>query len=129
MGVADAKFSGGLGVCLATGGHPLPVLLRADGTTEFAGSSGTLLGIVGDPQISSDEVDLRPGDSLIMFTDGVIEASPIDDSFGPERLAEFVAGLAGKDAAEIAAAIETAVLDIQGGTVRDDVAVIVARVC
>ena len=73
--------------CVASGGHPLPLILRADGRVETIGLPGTLLGILPDPEIRPQELTLRPGDSLILYTDGVIEASPLDHRFGPEQLA------------------------------------------
>jgi hypothetical protein len=119
----------GVKACVATGGHPLPLLMRADGSVETAGRSGTLLGILPDPEIRSTEIDLLPGDTLVLYTDGVTEVSPLDDRFGPEILAEFVAGHAGREAPEIARRIEEQVLEIGGGSARDDVAVVVLRVC
>jgi hypothetical protein len=58
----------------------------------------------------------------------VIEASPLDDRFGPEGLARFVAGCSGREAPAIARGIEEQVLEIGGGAIRDDVAVVVLRV-
>ena len=72
---------------------------------------------------------LAPGDTLVLYTDGVTEISPLDDRFGPEILAEFVAGHAGSEAPVIARRIEEQVLEIGGGSVRDDVAIVVLRVC
>ncbi|HYM58624.1 MAG TPA: SpoIIE family protein phosphatase [Solirubrobacteraceae bacterium] len=113
---------------VATGGHPLPLVLRDDGRVETVGRPGTLLGILTDPEISSQELELARGDALILYTDGVTEASPLDDAFGPERFSSFVAGCAGREAAVIARRIEEAALEVQGGTPRDDVAVVVLRV-
>jgi PAS domain S-box-containing protein len=118
----------GVEACIATGGHPLPVLLRASGEAGAAGRPGTLLGVVPEPTISETPIRLRPGDALVLFTDGVTEASPLDDAFGPERLAEFLCTCAGKDAGRIAAGVETRVLELQRGRPRDDVAVLVLRV-
>jgi PAS domain S-box-containing protein len=118
----------GVGLRIATGGHPLPLILRQDGRVEMLGTPGTLLGIVDEPQLSEAETLLEPGDALVLYTDGVIEASPGDDAFGPERFADFVSTLAGSDAPAIAERIEEAVLDVQSGDLRDDVAVLVVRV-
>ena len=52
-----------------------------------SGLPGTLLGILPDPEIRPQKLVLRPGDSLILYTDGVIEASPLDHRFGPEQFA------------------------------------------
>ncbi len=114
-------------VRLATGGHPLPWVLRASGEVETAGSPGSLLGILDDPEISEHAFELGPGDALVLVTDGVTEATAADRATGPGRLAALLAGHAGEDAAAIAEAVERDALESQGGAVRDDVAVLVAR--
>jgi serine phosphatase RsbU (regulator of sigma subunit) len=114
--------------CVASGGHPLPLILRADGRVETTGMPGTLLGILPDPEIRPQSLMLRPGDSLVLYTDGVIEASPLDDRFGPEQLARVVSDCHGRAPIATARHIEDAVLAVQGGRVRDDVAVLVLRV-
>jgi PAS domain S-box-containing protein len=111
-------------VCLSAGGHPLPLVLRAGGTVETAGSPGSLLGIVDPPELAEHRLELAPGDALVLFTDGVTEA---DRASGPERLSAFLAGCAGAGAADIAAAVEREALVAGDGPVRDDVAVLVAR--
>ena len=113
---------------VASGGHPLPLILRSDGRVETSGLPGTLLGILPDPEIRPQQLTLRPGDSLILYTDGVIEASPLDHRFGPEQFARCVSECHGRAPVATARHIEDAVLDVQGGTVRDDVAVLVLRV-
>jgi PAS domain S-box-containing protein len=112
---------------VASGGHPLPLLLRAGGTVETAGAPGTLLGILDTPEISEQTVELAPGDALVLFTDGVSEATEADRVRGPGRLAELLAGCAGAGAAAIAEAVERDALEVQGGHARDDVAVLVVR--
>jgi serine phosphatase RsbU (regulator of sigma subunit) len=120
--------AGGAEVVVATGGHPLPLVLRSGGEVETVGRPGTLLGIVPDPDISQERVRLEAGDSLVLYTDGVIEASPADDALGPQRLAEFLTERGDRDAARVAESIERKALDVQGGRLRDDVAVLVLRV-
>jgi serine phosphatase RsbU (regulator of sigma subunit) len=118
---------GRVSVVVATGGHPLPLVLRADGQVETAGSPGTLLGIVDDPDISEEELELVPGDALVLFTDGVTEASEADRLAGPGRLEAFLASCAGSGAAAIAEAIERDAVAVADGVVRDDVAILVVR--
>jgi PAS domain S-box-containing protein len=127
--IALSPRADGVKACVASGGHPLPLLMRADGRVETAGRPGTLLGILPDPEIHSTELFLAPGDTLVLYTDGVTEVSPLDERFGPEILADFVAGCAGSEAPVIARRIEEQVLEIGGGSARDDVAVVVLRVC
>jgi hypothetical protein len=57
------------------GGHPLPVLRRADGRVEAVGTYGTLLGLVPDPELEDRSTDLASGDTLVLYTDGLTEAS------------------------------------------------------
>jgi PAS domain S-box-containing protein len=117
----------GMRVTLSSGGHPLPLVLRSNGTVESVGAPGTLLGIVKQPALATQGVQLEPGDAMVLYTDGVIEASPVDDRFGPGPFAAFLATLKGRPAAEIAQEIEREVLAVQGGAPRDDVALLVVR--
>jgi PAS domain S-box-containing protein len=126
--VALSPREDGIEACVATGGHPLPLLLRACGSIEAPGRPGTLLGVLAEPELSETGVRLREGDALVLFTDGVIEASPVDGAFGPPRLAAFLAGCTGRDATRIAADVEERVLEVQRGSLRDDMAVVVLRV-
>ena len=119
---------GSVTACVATGGHPLPLVLRAGGEVETAGSPGSLLGILDDPEISEHAVELAPGDALVLVTDGVTEATAADRARGPGRLTALLEAHAGAGAEAIAQAIERDALEVQGGAARDDVAVLVARV-
>jgi PAS domain S-box-containing protein len=114
-------------VCVATGGHPLPFVVRATGQVEPAGSPGTLLGVIDDPDISEQAIELAHGDALVLFTDGVSEATEADRVAGPTRLEALLAGCAGAGAAAITEAVERDAVAVQGEQVRDDVAVLVAR--
>jgi serine phosphatase RsbU (regulator of sigma subunit) len=111
-------------VCLVAAGHPLPIVLRADGEVETIGSPGSLLGIVEVPELAEEQVELAPGDSLVLYTDGVTEA---DRSAGPDRLTRFLTTRAGDGATALAEAVERDALAAHGGPARDDVAVVVVR--
>jgi serine phosphatase RsbU (regulator of sigma subunit) len=118
----------GVSMRLGVGGHPLPLLLRADGSVERVGTPGTLIGLVPDPDIVDVRMDLQPGDSLVLYTDGVSEARSDGDLFGEERLIDLVKSCAGLDATGIAERIERDVLTFQGDENADDLAVLVLRV-
>ena len=71
--VPRAARPGGAASGFASGGHPLPLLLRADGTVEAVGEPGTLLGVVPDPNFEDLSLSLGPATRIVFYTDGVIE--------------------------------------------------------
>jgi sigma-B regulation protein RsbU (phosphoserine phosphatase) len=83
-GVLDTR-TGRIEMCNA--GHNPPYILRADGSLEHTPQAGVMLGMFADASYDSATVDLRPGDSLVLFTDGVTEAANTgDEQFEEERL-------------------------------------------
>jgi PAS domain S-box-containing protein len=119
---------GGARVGVASGGHPLPMLLRKNGAVEAVGEPGTLLGVLPDPNLEDRSLELAPGDSLVFYTDGVIEGRGAEQPFDESSLVELLAGCAGAGADAIAARLEDAAVSAQGGSPRDDIAVLVLRV-
>ena len=118
----------GARVGLASGGHPLPLLVHPDGDVEAIGAPGTLLGIVPDPRLEDRAVSLAPGDALVFYTDGVIESRGADGSLDELKLAELLSSCGGRGADAIAAAVEEAALRSNPEQRRDDIAVLVLRV-
>jgi serine phosphatase RsbU (regulator of sigma subunit) len=112
---------------VACGGHPLPLVLRAEGTVEAVGSPGTLLGIHRTPELSDRAVTLGPGDALVLFTDGVADSPSRDGVLAPEELEYIVAGAAGLGAEAIAARIEGPLAATGDRGTRDDAALLVLR--
>ncbi|GAC1611857.1 MAG: hypothetical protein NVS3B26_28910 [Mycobacteriales bacterium] len=111
-------------VKLALGGHPQPVLVRG-GEAEFVGQPGDLLGVLPDAEAVDQALRLQPGDTLLMYSDGVTEAGPANDMFGDERLLTTAA-----DAAGDAAAIVDRVLHAVGQhhpDADDDIALLALR--
>jgi serine phosphatase RsbU (regulator of sigma subunit) len=115
-----------LTICL--GGHPLPAVVRADGSVEFVGRPGTLLGVFPDVELTDVAVDLRPGDALVLYTDGVTDEQRDGEEFGAERLADALRDSSGRPPDEIARAIEEAVVAFRPDEPADDLAVLVAKV-
>jgi phosphoserine phosphatase RsbU/P len=67
------------------------VLFRGDGEVERLESSAPIVGMTKNWNCSVDEVDLKPGNVLVMFTDGVTEArNPAADEFGYGRLVQII---------------------------------------
>jgi serine phosphatase RsbU (regulator of sigma subunit) len=118
-----------LTVTLAVGGHPPPLVLRDDETVEWVdGSPGVLLGVFPDPVLVNQQLILRPGDAVVLYTDGVIEArNEAGEEFGLERLSELLTTCGGRSAEGIARRIERSVLDHRGERTEDDIAIVVLR--
>jgi sigma-B regulation protein RsbU (phosphoserine phosphatase) len=113
---------------VASGGHPLPLRVTADGTVSVLGRPGTLLGIVDSPRLHGTTIDLAPGDVVLLYTDGVTEGRHGTEFFGEERLSALLVEHRGSDASAIAERIGDEVVVFQGGLPRDDIALVVLKV-
>jgi len=118
--------SGGT-LTLATAGHPLPLLLHEDGAVEPIGRPGTVLGVVSEPDLSDEEVELALGDTVVFYTDGVADVRPNGRQFRPEDLPELVAACAEMDAVTTAECIDRAVIEAHRDGPRDDAAILVVK--
>jgi len=116
-------------VTLSSAGHPPGAVLRDDETVELLDRQpGMLLGVFPEPALTDERVALWPGDALVLYTDGVVEARDDRGSqFGFERLEALLSTCTGRSADGIARRLELAVLDHQGDKMPDDVAILVLR--
>jgi phosphoserine phosphatase RsbU/P len=89
------RDAGGFTVTLAGGGHPPALLLRADGTAGYLPVGGDLVGVLPDARTAVVTVRLGPGDTLLTYTDGLIEArtDAAGGRYGEEALEEFAIAL------------------------------------
>jgi sigma-B regulation protein RsbU (phosphoserine phosphatase) len=117
-----------LEVSFAVGGHPRPYVLRADGRVETPGKDGTLLGVLADAEFNDAKVVLGPGDTFVVMTDGVLEARDAQGVELADHLPRVLEAVTDAPAAAIVGAVERVALDWQGGTPRDDIAVVALRV-
>src|SRR5215217_540068 len=116
-------------VTVCCGGHSPPFLLKADGSIYKIGQPGRVLGVFDDTNLTEQEAHLAPGDVLVLYTDGVVEArSPEGTFFGEERLMTILRSSVALDASTMAGRIEGAVLNFQEQNPRDDIAILVLRV-
>ncbi|MFJ5223491.1 SpoIIE family protein phosphatase [Streptomyces sp. NPDC088400] len=117
---------GGVRCTLASAGHPLPLLLRPDGTVRPAAEPQLLLGVVEQVAYESSTFDMEPGDTLLCVTDGVTErrSGPrmLDDGDG---LARALAGCVGLTAQGVAERIRRAVHEFAETPPGDDLALLV----
>jgi sigma-B regulation protein RsbU (phosphoserine phosphatase) len=80
-------------VTLVNAGHCHPLVLRAGGALESIAPGGPVVGIVPAPAWSSTSTRLDPGDRLLVYTDGLLEARDADDDeFGTDRIAALASG-------------------------------------
>ena len=113
-------------------GHPAPLLLRGDGGVERLEKGGPVLGMLEDARYEAGLLPLRPGDRLVLYTDGVVEAACAAAASGELGEARLLAGLAGMRG-QTAAAAARGVLDMAvqfagGGALGDDATVLVVDV-
>lgn len=113
---------------VGAGGHWLPLRVTASGEVSEIGRAGTVLGVFDEPVLDDITVELSPGDAVVFFTDGVVEARRGDEQLGHEAVEALVAGFAGLPASDIAAGLLEATLSFQEGLPRDDIAIVVVRV-
>ncbi len=106
----------------SNGGHNPPVIVHADGSfTVLPLTGGIALGMLPDIEYGQKTITLSPGDTAILYTDGVTEAMNADDEeFGLERLCRIFADAPPKDAKEANSTIFKAVHDFAGYTPQSD---------
>jgi hypothetical protein len=115
---------------LATGGHPPPLVLRADGTVEAVPVSGTLIGVVPRIAVRPATIDLAPGELCLLYSDGLTEArggASGAEQYGEIRLRDALASCLGMPGAAAVERVRQLVSDWVHGGPRDDIAMLAVR--
>ena len=112
---------------LTSAGHLPPLIIRDGGRVEQADTRGTLIGALPKISAQSFETSLAPGETCVLYTDGVTEArgGPLGGyMFGEERLADALAECAGMPAAAVVERVMMLATQWIGQQVHDDIAVV-----
>lgn len=124
-GRASERSPTSLVMSVASAGHPAPLLFSPDREVVALTCSGTVVGLFPDIEIKAASVTLRPGETLLFYTDGATEARTRDGSqVGEAGLAELVAAHHGGPAADRAERIGQALVGLTDGVLRDDLALL-----
>ena len=112
---------------VSSGGHPLPLVLRSDGSVEEIGEPGMLLGVDAVMSLGNYSTELAPGETVLFYTDGLI------DAYAPQRVVQIselesiLRSCSGRNPAEVIAAVESSLLASDEHEPRDDVALVVLQ--
>ena len=117
-----------LRVTLASAGHPGPALVRPDGRVDVLSGGGLPLGLFPDADPQTEELELAEDDLLFFYSDGLTDARSPDMRYFEDSLADELAGLAGRSAAETARMMQSLVSGFAQDELRDDLTILVARV-
>ncbi|UQT60863.1 SpoIIE family protein phosphatase [Streptomyces durmitorensis] len=113
---------------LTSAGHPAPLIVRTNGAVEEAETRGTLVGAIPDVHARTASVTLAPGESCVLYTDGITEAKggPMGgDEFGERRLQRVLAECAGMPSEGIVERVQMLASQWVGRGRHDDMAVVV----
>ncbi|UMB69131.1 PP2C family protein-serine/threonine phosphatase [Mycobacterium paraterrae] len=122
-----ANRDGSVVVRLTSAGHLPPLIIREGGRVEQADTFGTLIGALPEIHAQSFETTLAPGETCVLYTDGVTEArgGPLGDyMFGEERLAAALAECGGMPATAVVERVMMLATQWVGQQVHDDIAVV-----
>jgi PAS domain S-box-containing protein len=118
----------GLRLTVALAGHHPPLIVDRDGQARPVGRPGTLLGVLDPIEIAESEAVLQAGQTLLLYTDGVSEAGRSVGPLGEEGVIELCRRSPELGLADLLERVERAALERAEGKLRDDIALLAARV-
>lgn len=116
---------GGWKATIAAAGHPPAVHLTKAGSVLLGG--GSMLGAQRDPPLAAHEAVLEGGDTLVLYTDGWLEAGPVERHRAPEALAEMAREFSDLPLREVPERLRLEAMTRGGGVLRDDLVVLAVR--
>jgi sigma-B regulation protein RsbU (phosphoserine phosphatase) len=115
-------------VVYCNAGHNQPIHVRRDGTAVRLDRGGPVLGVLSDAGYEDGRLRLEPGDRLVFFTDGLVEATGGGEEFGDERLVSFVQAHRRRSAGALLSSLVEEVRTFSDGDSVDDTTVVVLGV-
>jgi|GEM_PF-6035621 len=113
----------------ASGGNEPPLLISADGTLQELNAEGHMMGIWRDHKYCKESCEIRPGDKILMMTDGIIEAKSASlQQFGPEGVVSYLSNNYKKSSKELTSGILQTTMMYAGGSLQDDAIIIAIAV-
>ncbi|NIH83173.1 PP2C family protein-serine/threonine phosphatase [Amycolatopsis granulosa] len=112
---------------VTSAGHLPPLVVRADGRVEEVTCRGSLIGVLPEIDSSTEEVVLAPGETCLLYTDGITEArgGPLGgEMFGEDRLRRVLAECAGMPAEAVVERVQMLATEWVGGGAHDDMALL-----
>ena len=126
-GEIEPRPDGSAQLVMVCAGHPLPLILRTDGSVRAAANPQPLLGVLPDPTLYAEDVELGAGEVLLVYTDGASERRNGRQMLGDEGVAAALSGCSGMTAPGVVARVRQAVADFGSSGTRDDLALLALR--
>jgi len=116
-------------IMYANGGHSPPLLVDRHGNARSVGeATGTIVGMLENQEYANAEMRLLPGETLLLFTDGITEArSPGGEFYGEGRIRAFLEANHGKSAEALCDTLEKEICDFQKMNLADDLTILALR--
>ncbi|MFE9251406.1 PP2C family protein-serine/threonine phosphatase [Streptomyces sp. NPDC007088] len=121
------RAAGTVRLRLTSAGHPVPLIVRDGGRVDEADTRGTLIGALPEVTVTTDTVELAPGETCLLYTDGITEArgGPLgDEMFGEERLRQALGDCAGLPAEAVVEHVQMLASAWVGDGPHDDMALV-----
>jgi putative methionine-R-sulfoxide reductase with GAF domain len=126
LGILDPETGD---IAYGQGGHNPPLLIRNNGGLSYEPPGGQPLGVFAEAIFGERKIRLEPGDSLLVYTDGVTEAmNSLHQQFGEQRLKEVFESKGNLSACEMTAAVIDSVHEFVGKAEQsDDISLMVIK--
>jgi serine phosphatase RsbU (regulator of sigma subunit) len=126
LGRVETREAGAIEVELASAAHPPAVIVRGDGATETL-SGGAIVGVWQQVEVAVHRFTVEPGETLLLYTDGWLEAGPVDAHRTPEELASEIAAVADDDLDSVLDRLRADAVARAGNELADDLVLLAIR--